>query len=356
MPPVTAVDRSGGRRSQVDFQLVSPEEVAGLLAPSREGSSWKLLEAHFTSVDHPPARDANELLHIPGSIRMHPSYLEAGIECSKYYPDYLHPDDASLLPDEELGRALWRLGITTDTLVVVYGRGPDGAMAAARIVWALLYVGVSKVRLLDGGLSAWLASGGPTSPSIELAHERRREGEEVFECPSPWRVRPELLAQTVDVRELVEKTNMEGARLVDVRRRGEWEGTLRYCYPFFSEAGHIPTALHQGDWENLVEPRTHKMGPMLATVEQRWRELGIVDGAVDEGRAALIFYCGTGWRSSIAFLIAVILGFRAKNYDSGFFGWSWSETNLIVRPSPVEETTLSHSVNLSVPEVTRFSH
>jgi len=32
--------------------------------------------------------------------------------------------------------------------------------------------------------------------------------------------------------------------------------------------------------------------------------------------------CGTGWRSSVSFLIARLLGLRAKNYDDGFYGWS----------------------------------
>ena len=43
----------------------------------------------------------------------------------------------------------------------------------------------------------------------------------------------------------------------------------------------------------------------------------------------LIFYCGTGWRSSVALLVALQLGLRAKNYDSGFYGWSWGGENRI---------------------------
>ena len=119
------------------------------------------------------------------------------------------------------------------------------------------------------------------------------------------------------------------SKLVDVRGRGEWDGSLTHHYPFFSKAGHIPTAEFQGDWENLVDKNTHKLGPMLDTVGKRWRKLGIIDSGVSPSRTTLIFYCGTGWRSSIAFLVALLLGVRAKNYDSGFYGWSWNEENEI---------------------------
>ncbi|MEM7672771.1 MAG: rhodanese-like domain-containing protein, partial [Verrucomicrobiota bacterium] len=99
---------------------------------------------------------------------------------------------------------------------------------------------------------------------------------------------------------------------------------LRNYYPFYSEAGHIPGAILQGNWCNLVESKTGKLRPMLEEVRSRWIDLGIIDRDVKCGRTELIFYCGTGWRSSVSFLIASLLGYRAKNYDGGFYEWSWS--------------------------------
>ena len=50
----------------------------------------------------------------------------------------------------------------------------------------------------------------------------------------------------------------------------------------------------------------------------RWREDGI-DPATHE----VVFYCGTGWRSSLAFLYAYALGLqRIRNYSDGWLGWS----------------------------------
>jgi thiosulfate/3-mercaptopyruvate sulfurtransferase len=201
-------------------------------------------------------------------------------------------------------------------------------MAAARIIWALLYAGVGRVWLLDGGLDAWLASGRETSFHIESAAEiADTDGHAPLEC-SPWPVRRDLLATTAEVYE-VSKSGRAGSKLVDVRGRGEWDGTQEHHYTFFSKAGHIPTAEYQGDWDNLVDTGTQRLAPMLNAVAQRWRELGILDSQVEAGSTALIFYCGTGWRSSIALLVALLLGLRAKNYDDGFYGWSWSGENEI---------------------------
>jgi thiosulfate/3-mercaptopyruvate sulfurtransferase len=37
----------------------------------------------------------------------------------------------------------------------------------------------------------------------------------------------------------------------------------------------------------------------------------------------VIFYCGSGWRSSLAFLYAQWLGYeRVRNYSDGWSGWS----------------------------------
>jgi len=52
-------------------------------------------------------------------------------------------------------------------------------------------------------------------------------------------------------------------------------------------------------------------------VKARWGLLGL-----RKERGPVIFYCGTGWRSSISFVLAYLMGWEGKNYDSGWFGWS----------------------------------
>jgi len=312
-----------------DFQLVTPESIANRLADPTGAKRWTLLEAHFTAPDHPPTDNPTHALHIPGAIQVHPSYLEAGLNHAKYYPLYGCPADGNLLPDDELRSAIQRLGITPDTTVVVYGREPDGTMAAARLVWGLLYAGVQRVRLLDGGLAGWLDFGGATASTIKLARDVARCNANVGDDVDPWRSRTDILATTSEVRAIAMSNGSTPSKLVDVRDAGEWDGTITDHYSFFSSSGHIPTAIHQGEWDNLCDRTTHSLAPRLDAVARRWRAQGILDADVQSGDTTLIFYCGTGWRSSIAFLVARLLGLRAKNYDGGFYGWSRAEAEPI---------------------------
>ena len=52
---------------------------------------------------------------IPGAVQVHPSYFEAELDESKYYPLYDCPEDGNLLPDDRLHAAIAKLGITVDT-------------------------------------------------------------------------------------------------------------------------------------------------------------------------------------------------------------------------------------------------
>lgn len=311
------------------FELADPAAIEAALSESEGQRCPVVLEAHFSSFDHPLRGDLPVRMHIPGAIQIHPSYLEAGTDVSRYYPFYSRPQDGNLLPFDQLVPALERLGITPETPVIVYGTEPDGTMAAARLIWGLMVAGIESITLLDGGIDAWLAYGGNTASTIERATETTKL--EVSHSPrsGSWRMRDEFLATTGFVRELSRNPQEGTARLVDVRKPGEYNGTLTRYYPFFSKAGHIPGAILQGDWINLIEAETHRIGPMLDAVRQRWLDLGIIDPCVARGETALVFYCGTGWRSSLSFLVATLLGLRAKNYDDGFYGWSWDDANSI---------------------------
>ena len=59
-----------------------------------------------------------------------------------------------------------------------------------------------------------------------------------------------------------------------------------------------------------------------AAIETMWREAGIVR----EQHAA--FYCGTGWRASLAFFYAWLMGWeRISVYDGGWMEWSREPSN-----------------------------
>ncbi len=315
--------------SEAPFALVGPEYLIKARQEPALAANLILLEAHFSSIDHPLDPEMPIFGHIPGAIQIHPSYLEAGLNRSKYYPFYEHPSESNIMPQAELIHALEYLGITPDSRVVVYGSDPDGVMAAARLVWGLMHAGVRTVRLLDGGLDAWIDHGEEPSLAIknvwDHAHDPTGPGR-------PWTFRTEFLAHTEDLQKISKGAPApQVGKLIDVRTKGEWNGTAPMKYSFFSRAGRIPGAIHQGDWENLMDGRTKRLAPHLDIVARRWWDQGIIDKKVAEGSTVLIFYCGTGWRSSIAFLVAHLLGLQARNYDNGFFGWSHNPDHPIVK-------------------------
>jgi len=319
----SATPRSGSD-FEAQFALVGPEYLIESRGTTAQAENLILLEAHFSSIDHPLDPEMPVFGHIPDAIQIHPSYLEAWRNRSKYYPFYNHPRESNLMPEAQLILALEHLGITPDSCVVVYGSDPDGVMAAARLVWGLMHAGVRTVRLLDGGLNAWIEHGQAPDAKIKNVWNLGEKKPDPSDLQKKaWNSRAEYLATMEDVQQIAAGAPVsQVGKLIDVRTEGEWNGTTPMKYPFFTRTGHIPGAIHQGDWENLMDGRTKRLAPHLDIVFRRWRKQGIIDDKVADGSTTLTFYCGTGWRSSIAFLVAHLLGLQARNYDNGFFGWS----------------------------------
>jgi thiosulfate/3-mercaptopyruvate sulfurtransferase len=73
----------------------------------------------------------------------------------------------------------------------------------------------------------------------------------------------------------------------------------------------------------LYKQRDGRLGPP-AEILAHWRQSGIIP-AKEGGRfeREVVFYCGGGWRSSVAFFHAWLLGFEnIRNYSDGWSGWS----------------------------------
>lgn len=290
----------------LERQLAQPAEIG-------DGQrAWVLLEIGFPS--ETPLKEPEPEGSVPGAIALHPSYFEAGLDSSRYYPRYTCPEDGNLLPDDELQGVIDATGIAEGTTVIVYGRGGAATMAACRAVWALAYAGVSDLCMLDGGIAAWVRHGGKVShPPLAPSSMPAPRG-----APGGGRCcRPEFLATTAEVAAVVARS--APGLLVDVRRLAEHDGSMADAYKFFGGGGCIEGSIHQGDWHVLVDPCTGKL-VQPEDARRRWLEIGL-DGDA-EGRPPLIFYCGTGWRSSIGWVLAHLLGWNAKNYDDGWYGWS----------------------------------
>ena len=75
----------------------------------------------------------------------------------------------------------------------------------------------------------------------------------------------------------------------------------------------------------------------LHTLEAQWLKRG-----VRVGQVPLVMLCGTGWRSSIGFLLAHLMGLDSTNYDDGFYGWSCDIANPIANETTFEPCQLDH--------------
>ncbi|MGH9661512.1 MAG: sulfurtransferase, partial [Bryobacteraceae bacterium] len=207
-----------------------------------------------------------------------------------------------LRPPDEIRRAIGSLGIGPDSTVVVYGRE---TVVAARVWWVFLYAGVRDVRYLNGGYAAWVRAGYPV--------ETRAVAPPPVAFTAPLRL--EILATTDSVRDGLEARRI---RLADVRSQEEFAGeTSGYDYLEFK--GRIPGAVHLGNAGASAALYQNRDGTLRDPLEIRdlWNKRGAGDAA------EMVFYCGSGWRSSLAFLYAWVLGMeRVRNYSDGWSGWS----------------------------------
>ncbi|PRY73601.1 sulfurtransferase [Halomonas ventosae] len=183
-----------------------------------------------------------------------------------------------------------RLGIRPGQPVVVYD-DTGGQLAAARAWWMLAcWAGHPDVRLLDGGLRAWLAAGG----------ELFEDGDpEAMPASSDWQ--PAFHDQShVTAGELLAGP----ATLIDARARERFRGEAEPIDPM---AGHIPGAVCRPSADNL-------------NADGHFKPAGALASELPEGESP-IAYCGSGVTACHTILAYAIAGRPLPRLYPG----SWSE-------------------------------
>jgi len=261
-----------------------------MVTPGRLANSPGVLLFH---VSWRGARDYRRA-HIPGAIHFDTNRIE-------------RPPVWRLVPDVDLERTMLELGVTRTTPVVLYG---EPTMAATRVALALLYAGVEDVRILDGGLAAWRASGRP----VESGNNRPSPAT-TFGGPMPGR--PGLIVHSRELRDLL---GDPGSVVVSVRSLAEETGETS-GYRDLEVRGRIRGDVWVGGGSdaNHMEDLENPDGTLNSpeAVADHWAAAGVVP------EKRIIFYCGTGWRASLAFWDAWLLGWpRISVYDPGWYEWS----------------------------------
>jgi thiosulfate/3-mercaptopyruvate sulfurtransferase len=243
--------------------------------------------------------------HIPGAVYAH---LDSALSAKHGLPGQ-HGVVTAHGPDEPAsgGRhplpnrvrfATWlsSIGFANDMQAVVYDR--NGANYCGRLWWMLKWAGHDAAALLDGGLQAWQAAGGPVTSGAEAAHFQS-----TFLLSEPK-------ACLVDTSTVLKRLGRPEQTLIDARATPRFKGEVE---PLDPVAGHIPGALNR--------PFAQNLGPdgKFKSAEQLKAEFIALLGQRDP--ATVVHHCGSGVSALPNMLAMEIAGLGG----SALYAGSWSE-------------------------------
>ncbi|MEL6316974.1 MAG: 3-mercaptopyruvate sulfurtransferase [Pseudomonadota bacterium] len=210
-------------------------------------------------------------------------------------------DDRSALPHmmppmEKFVSRIRKLGLGDGHRIVIYDAA--GLFSAARVWWTFRYFGHPDVAVLDGGLPAWRASGGPLDDMPPAPRERHF---------TP-RVRSMLVK---DVTEVAEALKLDTAQVVDARSPARFAGQEPEPRPDV-RPGRMPGAKNVHYRTLLDDAGAMKPLEELAAAFEA--------AGVDLTRP-IITTCGSGVTAAILNLALERIGHR----DHALYDGSWAE-------------------------------
>lgn len=273
--------------SNRDAVLITAEQLmdqlAGAHPPAILDVRWRL--------DQPDGRETYLAGHVPGAV-----YVALEDELSDHARTGLgrHP----LPTSAALQAAARRWGLRSDRPVVVYDDW--NRAGSARAWWVLTAAGMDDVRILDGGLAAWIAAGGevqagpvnPPAGDVAVRHDD-------LYCGG----RPVLTADEV--------SHGAARTVLDARAPERFRGEVEPVDPV---AGHIPGA------RNL--PSMSVLGP-----DGRFLPHDRITALVDRTGPSVGVYCGSGVTAAVVLAALTIVGI-----DGALFPGSWSQWSAEDRP------------------------
>jgi thiosulfate/3-mercaptopyruvate sulfurtransferase len=262
--------------------LISAADLQELLADAAGPATLTLLDVRW-QLGGPSGRADYERGHIPGAV-----WIDLDTElAAPPGAGGRHP-----LPDANTFQsAMRRAGVSASRPVVVYDAATS--VAAARGWWVLRYFGHPDVRVLDGGLAAWIDDGG----ALEMSAVTPARGDFTATAGA-------LPVIDADAAAAIAATGV----LLDVRAAERFRGETEPIDPI---AGHIPGATNLPDAE-LLDPSGHFRSPdeLRASFESH----GV------QGGRDVAAYCGSGVAAAHALMALELAGFAGALYAG-----SWSE-------------------------------
>ena len=264
-----------------DSPLISTDELAALLddpALRIVDGSWHL-DGRDALADFACAR-------LPGAVFFD---LDAVSDHSTDLPHML-PTAAAF------AEAVGELGIAATDTIVIYDT--VGLFSAARVWWTFRTMGATNVRVLDGGLPLWRATGhsvetGAVVPAKPVTFVASPVPDAVADVPTV------MAALTGD------------AQVVDARPAARFQGQSPEPRPGL-RSGHMPGALNLPMKSVLDDNGRLKRGKTLASA---FHDVGI-----DLDRP-IVTTCGSGVTAAVLSLALAELGRDSRLYDGSWAQW-----------------------------------
>jgi thiosulfate/3-mercaptopyruvate sulfurtransferase len=232
-------------------------------------------------------RQSFDQRHIPGAVF-------ADVPGALSDPD--SPFRFTVPSPEYFARAIEALGVGDGIRVVAYAQ--ESPMWATRLWWLLRYFGFSDVRVLDGGLAAWVAAGFDVSSQAHVLRPR------TFVATT----RPELLATKDDVIDIIggEPACLLNA-LPPTAFRGEGPGS-------YSRPGRIPGS--------VSVPSADLLDPITGRFYEHARLESILHSVASSG-SPVVAYCGGGISATVdVFALSLVGRDDVRLYDGSLTEWS----------------------------------
>lgn len=261
--------------------LTTAAELDRLIAG---GTPHHILDVRYR-LDQPDGLDDYREGHIPGAV-----YVDLDAELARHGTpsEGRHP-----LPSlSTLQSAAQRWGLRQGRPVIIYD--DYRSLSAARAWWLLTRSGIEDVRILDGGVTGWLAAGF----SLEAGEVTPAQGDiELHDI-----VDDVLTVTTVG-------DFAETGVLLDVRAANRFRGEVE---PFDPIAGHIPGAVNLPS-DDYMDGAYFRRADQLRSL---FEAAGVRDGV------AAAAYCGSGITAAQALFAAELAGFHLRIYPGSWSEWS----------------------------------
>jgi len=200
------------------MSLIAPDALLARIGDP----ALRICDVRWWLADPGKGRRDHAAAHLPGAV-----FVDLDTDLAAPPGPGRHP-----LPDPAVFAArMVALGIGDDSEVVVYDDA--GGTVAARLWWMLEDLGHRRVAVLDGGIAAWVAAGGPMTAAV-----------------------PEIVPARLTLRgtwnRVIDRETLAGRlgdlTVLDARAPERYRGEIE---PVDGVAGHIPAAINRPTAGNL---------------------------------------------------------------------------------------------------------